>query len=91
MHFSKYNNALMLYYKSNNKIMQYFIVSHDIALIMHYRALLQMPDTYYAIYFNFFCIFETIKSRCLLREMQKKLTFRERKSLLIKLFQIENS
>ena len=29
----------MHYYKSNNEIMQYCIVSNDIALIMHYRAL----------------------------------------------------
>ena len=35
----------MHYYKSNNEIMQYCIVSNDIALIMHYRALLQMPDS----------------------------------------------
>ena len=31
----------MHYYKINNEIMQYCIVSNDIALIMHYRALLQ--------------------------------------------------
>ena len=31
----------MHYYKSNNEIMQYCIVSNDIALIMHYRALLK--------------------------------------------------
>ena len=30
--------------KNNNEIMQYCIISNDIALIMHYRALLQMPD-----------------------------------------------
>ena len=29
--------------KNNNGIMQYCIISNDIALIMHYRALLQMP------------------------------------------------
>ena len=27
--------------------MQYCIINNDIALLMHYRALLQMPDTYY--------------------------------------------
>ena len=32
----------MHYYKSNNEIMQYCIVSNDIALIMHYRALFTM-------------------------------------------------
>ena len=31
----------MHYYKSSNEIMQYCIVSNDIALIMHYRALLK--------------------------------------------------
>ena len=31
----------MHYYKSNNEIMQYCIVSNDIALIMHYCALLK--------------------------------------------------
>ena len=36
-------NALL---KNNNEIMQYFIISNDIALIMHHRALLQMPDVY---------------------------------------------
>ena len=34
--------------KNNNEIMQYCIISNDIALIMHYRALLQMPDYYYS-------------------------------------------
>ena len=29
--------------KNNNEIMQYCIISNDIALIMHYRALLLMP------------------------------------------------
>ena len=29
--------------KNNNEIMQYCIIINDIALIMHYRALLQMP------------------------------------------------
>ena len=36
----------MHYYKSNNEIMQYCIVSNDIALIMHYRALLKRSGTY---------------------------------------------
>ena len=34
-------NALL---KKNNEIMQYYIINNDIALIMHYHALLQMPD-----------------------------------------------
>ena len=34
-------NALL---KNNNKIMQYYIINNDIALIMHYCALLQMPE-----------------------------------------------
>ena len=33
-------NALL---KNNNEIMQYYIINNDIALIMHYCALLQMP------------------------------------------------
>ena len=33
-------NALL---KNNNEIMQYYIINNDIALIMHYRTLLQMP------------------------------------------------
>ena len=33
-------NALL---KNNNEIMQYYIIDNDIALIMHYCALLQMP------------------------------------------------
>ena len=36
-------NALL---KNNNEIMQYYIINNDIALIMHYRALLQMPGSY---------------------------------------------
>ena len=48
MHFSKNNNALLHYiihyYKIVKEIMQYCIIINDIALIMHYRALLQMPD-----------------------------------------------
>ena len=36
-------NALL---KNNNEIMQYYIINNDIALIMHYRALLQMPVYY---------------------------------------------
>ena len=36
-----YINALS---KNNNEIMQYYIINNDIALIMHYCALLQMPD-----------------------------------------------
>lgn len=36
-------NALL---KNNNEIMQYCIINNDIALIMHYRALLQMPGYY---------------------------------------------
>ena len=35
----------MHYYKSNNEIMQYCIFSNDIALIMHYRALLKRSDS----------------------------------------------
>ena len=34
-------NALL---KNDNEIMQYYIINTDIALVMHYRALLQMPD-----------------------------------------------
>ena len=34
----------MHYYKINNEIMQYCIVSNDIALVMHYRALLKRSD-----------------------------------------------
>ena len=34
----------MHYYKINNEIMQYSIFSNDIALIMHYRALLKRSD-----------------------------------------------
>ena len=34
-------NALL---KNNNEIMQYYIINNNIALIMHYCALLQMPD-----------------------------------------------
>ena len=37
-------NALL---KNNNEIMQYCIINNDIALIMHYRALLQMPGIYH--------------------------------------------
>ena len=37
----------MHYHKSNNEIMQYCIVSNDIALIMHYRALLKRSDCYH--------------------------------------------
>ena len=36
----------MHYYKSNNEIMQYCSFSNDIALIMHYRALLKRSGTY---------------------------------------------
>ena len=43
-------NALL---KNNNEIMQYYIINNDIALIMHYRALLQMPGAKYAVN-NFF-------------------------------------
>ena len=32
--------------------MQYYIINNDIALIMHYRALLQMPDNN-LLYINF--------------------------------------
>ena len=39
----------MHYYKSNNEIMQYCIVSNDIALIMHYHAVLKRSDTYYVL------------------------------------------
>ena len=42
-------NALL---KKNNEIMQYYIINNDIALIMHYHALLQMPGCKY----NFLCI-----------------------------------
>ena len=42
-------NAL---FKNNNEIMQYYIINNDIALIMHYRALvLQMPDLNYCVHF----------------------------------------
>ena len=36
----------MHYYKSNNEIMQYCSFSNDIALIMHYRALLKGSGLY---------------------------------------------
>ena len=48
MHFPKNNNALL---KNNNEIMQYYIINNDIALIMHYRALLQMPELNYCVHF----------------------------------------
>ena len=35
-------NALL---KNNNEIMQYCIIINDIALIMHYRALLDMSES----------------------------------------------
>ena len=35
----------MHYYKSSNEIMQYCIFSNDIALIMHYHALLKRSDS----------------------------------------------
>ena len=35
----------MHYYKSSNEIMQYCFVSNDIALIMHYHALLKRSDS----------------------------------------------
>ena len=46
MHFAK---TIMQYcintlLKNNNEIMQYYIISNAIALIMHCHALLQMPD-----------------------------------------------
>ena len=41
-----YINALL---KNNNEIMQYYIINNDIALIMHYRALQQMPVPNYGI------------------------------------------
>ena len=34
----------MHYYKINNEIMHYSIVGNDIALIMHYRALLKRSE-----------------------------------------------
>ena len=37
----QYNIYALL--KNNNEIMQNYIINNDIALIMHYRALLQMP------------------------------------------------
>ena len=37
----------MHYYKSNNEIMQYCSFSNDIALIMHYRALLKRSGSDY--------------------------------------------
>ena len=45
-------NALL---KKNNEIMQYYIINNDIALIMHYRALLQMPayNTYIELFAGF--------------------------------------
>ena len=39
-------NALL---KNNNEIMQYYIIDNDIALVMHYHALLQMPDNIHSI------------------------------------------
>ena len=42
----------MHYYKSNNEIMQYCIVSNDIALIMHYRALLKRSNLHQCIDFE---------------------------------------
>ena len=38
------DNALSLSFKNGNEIMQYYIIDNDIELIVHYRALLQMPD-----------------------------------------------
>ena len=33
--------------RNNNEIMQNYIIKNDIALIMHYQALLQRPGQYY--------------------------------------------
>ena len=35
--------------KNNNEIMQYYIIDNNIALVMHYHALLQMPDNIHSI------------------------------------------
>ena len=43
------DNALSLSFKIGNEIMQYYIINNDIALIMHYRALLQIPGVYYIV------------------------------------------
>ena len=43
-------NALL---KNDNEIMQYCIINNDIALIMHYRALLQMPDIIIQVHLNY--------------------------------------
>ena len=53
MHFSKIimHYCIISLLENNNEIMQYYIFINDIALIMHYRALLQMPGTYI---YNFF-------------------------------------
>ena len=37
--------------RNNNEIMKYCINNNDIALIMHYRALLQMPLYIYVLHF----------------------------------------
>ena len=46
----------MHYYKSNNEIMQYCIVSNDIALIMHYRALLKRSAKYVVVFLSILSI-----------------------------------
>ena len=53
-------NALL---KNNNEIMQYYIINNDIALIMHYRALLQMPETNHHIFNLFINEFDS-KQKC---------------------------
>ena len=48
MHYYVLKNGLLdiHYFKINNEIMQYSIVGNDIALIMHYRALLKRSGTH---------------------------------------------
>ena len=67
-------NALL---RNNNEIMQYCIINNDIALIMHYRALLQMPD-YNGIFHHLgFYVFKMRSSYYCMSQIQNSFHHRE--------------
>ena len=75
----------MHYYKTSNEIMQYCIFSNDIALIMHYRALLKRSDAKHRK--------ELVKFQHLLitynpldETTSKKQTNKKKKNWLVKIF-----
>ena len=75
--------------KNNNEIMQYCIISNDIALTMHYRALLQMTDLYSQYKLSLIILLYTVY--VMTKEVENFISFRRYAFVFISFFKCDHT